>query len=410
MKRCFWFLLVVFMVVLSLPLVAGATGVKTVPITLKTLDIATGKPLGNVQMDIWKVTTEDNGSMSECIKDGIATNSRGVVKVDLPVTGTHVKYEVHISGAPKGYADWYQAKTFTVRKGKTVKINVHPMFTCRMRVVDKYGKPVVGATVEICESSAVTGKDGVAVVKNVSYGKRNVRVTVVEEGKRYVVYDKSLTLKGRPGASMSKVLRIKARKYWQELIIVPIAKKPIIYLYSKVPQEVNVRLEKPENLMYSYPAYDTNTGWNVFVREDGSLIDQNTGRSLYSLYWEGWNTDREITDTGFVVSGADTVAFLEEKLGILGLTDCEIEEFIIYWLPQMQNNEYNYIRFDTEEEINEVMPLTITPAADAVIRVWMSFTSLDAPIQVEEQILTPVDRAAYEDLNFYAVEWGGSEF
>ena len=410
MKRCFWFLLVVFMVVLSLPLVAGATDDKTVPITLKTLDIATGKPLGNVRMDIWKVTIEDDGSISECIKDGIVTNSHGVVKVDLPVTGANVKYAVNISGAPKGYAAWYQAKTFTVRKEKTVRINVNPMFTCKMRVVDKYGKPIVGATVEICESSAVTGKDGVAVVKDVSYGKRNVRVTVVEGDKKYIVYDKSLTLRGRPGRSISKVLRSKAREHWQELVILYVAKKPIIYLYSKVPQEVNVRLEKPENLIYSYPAYDTNTGWNVFVRDDGSLIDQNTGRSLYSLYWEGWNTDREITKTGFVVSGADTAAFLEEKLGILGLTDREAEEFIIYWLPQMQNNEYNYIRFDTEEEINEVMPLTITPDADAVIRVWMSFTSLDAPIQVEEQILTPVDRNAYKDLNFYAVEWGGSEF
>jgi hypothetical protein len=56
------------------------------------------------------------------------------------------------------------------------------------------------------------------------------------------------------------------------------------------------------------------------------------------------------------------------------------------------------------------MPLAITPVPDAVIRVWMSFTALEEPIDVIEQELVPVDRNAYEELNFYAVEWGGSEF
>ena len=194
------------------------------------------------------------------------------------------------------------------------------------------------------------------------------------------------------------------------MIIQVVAKKPIIYLYSKIPQAVNVRLEKPENLIYSYPAYNPDVGWNVFIRGDGLLTDQDTGRSLYSLYWEGWNNDREITDTGFVVSGDNTAEFLEEKLAVLGLTDREAEEFIIYWLPQMQANEYNYIRFDTAEEIEDVMPLAINPAPDAVIRVWMSFTGLEEPIDVKEQELVPVDRNAYAELNFYAVEWGGSEF
>ena len=410
MKRYLVFLFAILMVMVSLPLVAGAADSKAVSVTLETVDIATGKALGNVCLDIWKVTMEKNGSTSECVKDGVKTNAKGILKVKLPLTDANTKYEVHISGAPKGYTDWCTAKTFTVQKAKTVKVSLTPMFTCKMKVVDKKGNPVVGATVNICESSAKTGKDGVAVVKNVSYGKRNVRVTVVEDGKTYTVYNKQLSLKGRPGKTISKPLHIKARKNWQELIIHVVAKKPIIYLYSKIPQAVNVRLEKPENLIYSYPLYNEDTGWNVFIRGDGLLTDQDTGRSLYSLYWEGWNNDREITDTGFVVSGSNTAAFLEEKLAMLGLTDREAEEFIIYWLPQMQENEYNYIRFDTEEEINDVMPLAMNPTPDAVIRVWMSFTALDAPIDVKEQELVPVDRNAYAELNFYAVEWGGSEF
>ncbi len=55
---------------------------------------------------------------------------------------------------------------------------------------------------------------------------------------------------------------------------------------------------------------------------------------------------------GFVVKGNQTIQFLEEKLAVLGLNERESEEFIVYWLPKLQKNEYNYIRFATLEEIN----------------------------------------------------------
>ena len=50
------------------------------------------------------------------------------------------------------------------------------------------------------------------------------------------------------------------------------------------------------------------------------------------------------------------------------------------------------------------MRLTITPQPDATIRVTMAFKGLDAPIEVNEQQLTPAARHG-----FTAVEWGGTE-
>ena len=96
--------------------------------------------------------------------------------------------------------------------------------------------------------------------------------------------------------------------------------------------------------------------------------------------------------------------FLEEKLAILGLTSREAEEFIIYWLPILEANKYNYIRFATLEEIEANMPLEITPTPDTVIRVIMTFKGLKKPINVEEQKLTTPVRNG-----FVAVEWGGAE-
>ncbi|MBO7717932.1 hypothetical protein J6S37_00335, partial [Candidatus Saccharibacteria bacterium] len=91
-------------------------------------------------------------------------------------------------------------------------------------------------------------------------------------------------------------------------------------------------------------------------------------------------------------------------LTILGLNEREAEEFIVYWLPKMKENEWNYVRFASSEEIEESMPLYISPKPDVTIRVLMLTKKLDNPIEVEEQILG----AAPERNGFTVVEWGGS--
>lgn len=107
---------------------------------------------------------------------------------------------------------------------------------------------------------------------------------------------------------------------------------------------------------------------------------------------------------GFVVKGEDSAAFLEEKLEVLGLNYKEAEEFIIYWLPKLEANKYNYIRFATLEEIEENMPLSVSGNPDSVIRVIMEYKGLEQPIKVKEQNLTTPERTG-----FTVVEWGGME-
>ena len=41
---------------------------------------------------------------------------------------------------------------------------------------------------------------------------------------------------------------------------------------------------------------------------------------------------------GFCVKGEDTAAFLEDALSKLGLNRKEANEFIVYWLPLMEQN------------------------------------------------------------------------
>jgi len=178
--------------------------------------------------------------------------------------------------------------------------------------------------------------------------------------------------------------------------------KPIIYIYPERQVELTVKLGKPENITCSYPKYENE--WKVIANPNGTLVDTKTGRSLYALYWEGiYNTEKDITE-GFVVKGEDTITFLEEKLEILGLNEREAEEFIVYWLPKLEANKYNYIRFATMEEINEAMPLELSSKPDTVIRVLMQFKGLDEYIEVPEQKLGTPTRDG-----FVVVEWGGTE-
>ena len=183
----------------------------------------------------------------------------------------------------------------------------------------------------------------------------------------------------------------------------PMSKKPIIYLYPEKETEVSVTLGFPELLTTDYPEY--NDGWRVLARPDGSLTDLSSGKKLYALYWEGEAMEKPEMNEGFVVEGKKSAEFLEEKLTTLGLSDREMEEFIIYWLPKLEASPYNLVRFETREEIEKNMPLDISPTPKTTIRIMMDFKPLENPIDVPEQILpeTPARDG------FTVVEWGGSE-
>ena len=179
-----------------------------------------------------------------------------------------------------------------------------------------------------------------------------------------------------------------------------IAYKPMIYLYPEEETEVIVKLLNSKYLTTTYPKY--NSSWKVLAKPNGDLYDEN-GKYYYGLYWEGNNHKAKVQKDGFVVRGEDTAKFLEEKLELLGLNEREANEFIIYWLPKLENNKYNYIRFESIEEINNYMPLEVSPEPDTIIRVLMDYKDLDEKIEVVEQELVPIKRNG-----FTVVEWGGS--
>lgn len=181
--------------------------------------------------------------------------------------------------------------------------------------------------------------------------------------------------------------------------------KPIIYLYPEETTEVSVQLDYKGELLYTYPVYPQD-GWNVSASPDGTLISLDTDKEYYALFWEGVpHQQLSIGESGFVVKGEETVAFLEEALATLGLNRREAMEFIIFWQPRMQNNPYNLIHFSTEE-YEALAGLTITPTPETIIRVMMVFEPLMTPIAIDQQNLSELKKVRK---GFTVVEWGGTE-
>lgn len=182
-------------------------------------------------------------------------------------------------------------------------------------------------------------------------------------------------------------------------------KKPVIYLYPTVPSIVDVRVKPRGKFTFTYPVYDD--GWKVLANPDGTLfIDQ---QSYNYLFWES-EQELMLEDysflTGFVVEGSNSIAFLEEKLSLMGLNSKEKADFITFWGPQLIKNKRNFIHFYTNEECNRFAELTITPQPKSIFRLYMVFSPFQSNADYN---LNKQELPIYNRDGFTVFEWGGSE-
>lgn len=178
------------------------------------------------------------------------------------------------------------------------------------------------------------------------------------------------------------------------------AEKPVIYLYPETQENVSVKLNYNGTLTCTYPEYKDE--WNVTAFPAGELIGED-GKSYNYLYWEGKDVIEYDFSEGFCVAGKDTAEFLEKSLEQLGLTRKEANEFIVYWLPEMQDNTYNLISFQNEVYTDNA-ELEINPKPDTLIRVFMAWKPLKEAEEITEQKLSAPTRNG-----FTVVEWGGTK-
>ena len=178
--------------------------------------------------------------------------------------------------------------------------------------------------------------------------------------------------------------------------------KPVIYLYPEEEMELIIKFLNEDNLLTTYPKY--NNEWNVIVKEDGTIYDES-GRSYYALFFDEKNTNSCEFNEGFYVTKDNAIEFLEEKLDILGFTEREANEFIMFWLPILEQNEQSIVYFEQTLERNENCPLYFSTTPDSMLRVTIHIKKVDGFVDVKEQQLYNFERKG-----FCVVEWGGVSY
>ncbi|KIK40129.1 hypothetical protein CY34DRAFT_807492 [Suillus luteus UH-Slu-Lm8-n1] len=237
------------------------------------------------------------------------------------------------------------------------------------------------------------------------------------------------------------------------LKVMPLIKKPIIYLYSPSDIDVSVKLSLiPEwSLSVIYPVvaiedHGQRLEWNVRTHQDGSVTEHNSGLDVSYLFWEAkenlgafplspafkpqsLDTFNPITsnldDTDSVVIPVGKVAaYLHKSLKALGLHTEARTSFITYWLPSFLKHEYIALRFVPQAAYERAASLSISPQPDVVTRVCMLSKGIrkehlrdwaNAQMQAEKYVARWVDVVGVDPVRasdvtlFRVLEWGGTE-
>lgn len=187
-----------------------------------------------------------------------------------------------------------------------------------------------------------------------------------------------------------------------------VIKKPAIYLYPLEQSKIVIQHNFKGKIINNYPIYTDN--WTVIAQPDGDLLNVKDNRWYKYLFWDGiysFSNEHYQFKSGFYVKNEDYVSFLQKKLDMIGLNENEINDFIVYWLPTMNNYKNCFVHFRINDNIGGSSVLETKPAADTVIRVFMEFSGVDdinnAP-KVPEQSLPSFVRKG-----FTLVEWGGAQ-
>lgn len=178
--------------------------------------------------------------------------------------------------------------------------------------------------------------------------------------------------------------------------------KPVVYLYPTEPTDVTVKYVNEENLLTTYPKYSG--AWRVRANIDGTLTDDG-GRQYYALFFDEARTYGVDFSSGFYVTAENAIPFLEEKLALLGFTEREANEFIMFWLPVLEKNGQSVVYFEQTAERDKNCPLDVSPAPESVLRVIIHIKKVAAPVEIEAQQIVPFERRG-----FTVVEWGGTAY
>ncbi|MFA5855270.1 MAG: hypothetical protein WC846_03245 [Candidatus Gracilibacteria bacterium] len=178
--------------------------------------------------------------------------------------------------------------------------------------------------------------------------------------------------------------------------------KPVIYLYPEKPTTVNVQVGVDE-FTKTEPLY-LEGGWTVLANPDGLLKNLADGLPYPYLFWEGKSYKNIMLGTGWTLKKDEVATALPVALTQMGLNAKETADFMDFWSPRLAAVASPYIEFNfvPQRLFDQVAPLTITPAPDSILRIFMYFKGVNQA-GAKMPAYTPFVRHG-----FTVIEWGGT--
>ncbi len=178
--------------------------------------------------------------------------------------------------------------------------------------------------------------------------------------------------------------------------------KPVIYLYPEKNTLVRVQVGI-EEFTKTIPAYGPK-GWTVLARASGLLTNMVDKMNYPYLFWEGTSSKNLEASSTWTLAKADVATELPKALLGMGLNEKETQDFMEFWQPKLEAVSEPFVEFSFvgNKAMDEIAPLTIVPAPDQVIRIFMLYRGV-AQSGLEMPTYTPAVRTG-----FTAIEWGGT--
>lgn len=157
--------------------------------------------------------------------------------------------------------------------------------------------------------------------------------------------------------------------------------KPNIYIYPNEKIQLTVKLDFPKGgkIVTSIPEYGT--GWNISVDTNG-LID-----NAYSyLFYESVQPDIWQKNYGWIVKTDELESFFRKNMADYGFKGREIDDFIDYWIPRLNDYTFYSIYPQTDRLIDKVIRLNLSEQPENLLRL---FYVIKGHNQLKDRLIEP---------------------
>ncbi|MEZ4748450.1 MAG: hypothetical protein R3C41_20465 [Calditrichia bacterium] len=175
-----------------------------------------------------------------------------------------------------------------------------------------------------------------------------------------------------------------------------VVRKPNIYIYPENRIDITVSLFFPNGgeIIESIPEYKM--GWEVSVDTNG-VIDEQYG----FLFYECQISNFFQRDSGWVVSRSEVDSFFKKNLYSYGFRGREIDDFIEFWVPKLDDSEHYVVYPQVDGFIDEYIQLNINPLPQTMIRLFYVIDNYNDKRVIHQPIIRQFSRNG-----FVVLEWG----